>query len=74
MLKALPLVLMEHLQAQLSRCCFHLAGNGGLKGAVLAVDRQAVEQCVAGISPRDEHGVETSHPDSFGFFRQKLIK
>lgn len=46
-LKALPLVLMEHLQAQLSRCCFHLAGNGRLKGAVLAVDRQTVEQCVA---------------------------
>ena len=49
-LKALALVLVEHLQPRLSRRCFHLGGTGGLKGDLLAVARQTVERCVARIS------------------------
>ena len=36
-LKAITIVLTEHLQPILSPRCFHLAGNGGLKGAVREV-------------------------------------
>ena len=39
-LKALTLVLTEHLRPHLSPRCFHLAGTGGLKGAVRAVAAQ----------------------------------
>lgn len=39
-LKALTLVLQDVLQPQLSGRCYHLAGTGGLKGAVrLTVER-----------------------------------
>ncbi|NES01473.1 MAG: hypothetical protein F6K22_00600 [Okeania sp. SIO2F4] len=37
-LKALAIVLQEVLQPHLSPRCFHLAGTGGLKGAVREVD------------------------------------
>ncbi|NER92201.1 reverse transcriptase/maturase family protein [Moorena sp. SIO3A2] len=36
-LKAITIVLTEHLKPVLSPRCFHLAGHGGLKGAVRAV-------------------------------------
>ncbi|NEP40306.1 MAG: hypothetical protein F6K25_05680 [Okeania sp. SIO2G4] len=36
-LKAMTIVLTEHLKPVLSTRCFHLAGNGGLKGAVREV-------------------------------------
>ena len=36
-LKAMTIVLTEHLQPVLSPRCFHVAGNGGLKGAVREV-------------------------------------
>ncbi len=36
-LKAMTIVLTEHLKPILSPRCFHLAGNGGLKGAVREV-------------------------------------
>ena len=36
-LKAMTIVLTEHLKPVLSPRCFHLAGNGGLKGAVREV-------------------------------------
>ncbi|NET60801.1 MAG: reverse transcriptase [Symploca sp. SIO2E6] len=36
-LKAMTIVLTEHLKPVLSSQCFHLAGNGGLKGAVREV-------------------------------------
>ncbi|NET11763.1 MAG: hypothetical protein F6K08_02370 [Okeania sp. SIO1H6] len=36
-LKAIAIVLTEHLQPHLSSRCFHLAGRGGLKGAVREV-------------------------------------
>nr|MDZ8210241.1 hypothetical protein [Nostoc sp. ChiSLP03a] len=37
-LKALAIVLHEELQPHLSPRCFHLAGTGGLKGAVREVN------------------------------------
>lgn len=37
-LKALAIVLHEELQPHLSPRCFHLAGTGGLKGAMREVD------------------------------------
>ena len=43
-LKALALVLTAHLNPHLSRRCFHLAGRGGLKGAVRAVAGQVARQ------------------------------
>ena len=36
-LKAVALVLTEHLKPHLSPHCYHIAGHGGLKGAVRAV-------------------------------------
>ena len=39
-LKGLAIVLTEYLQPHLSTRCFHLAGTGGLKGAVRAVASQ----------------------------------
>ncbi|NEN89076.1 MAG: hypothetical protein F6K48_09245 [Okeania sp. SIO3H1] len=33
-LNAMTIVLTEHLKPVLSPQCFHLAGNGGLKGAI----------------------------------------
>ncbi|MBO1351116.1 MAG: hypothetical protein EBE86_028815 [Hormoscilla sp. GUM202] len=39
-LKAMTLVLTAHLKPHLSDRCFHLAGTGGLKGAVREVDRR----------------------------------
>ena len=34
MLKAITIVLTEHLKPHLSERCFHLAGSGGMKAAV----------------------------------------
>ncbi|NEP79500.1 MAG: reverse transcriptase [Okeania sp. SIO3B3] len=42
-LKALAIVLQEVLQPHLSPRCFHLAGTGGLKGAVREVDAHLQE-------------------------------
>ncbi|NEO79424.1 hypothetical protein [Moorena sp. SIO4G3] len=38
-LKAIAIVLTEHLRPNLSTRCFHLAGTGGLKAAVREVDQ-----------------------------------
>ena len=42
-LKAIAIVLTEHLKPHLSDRCFHLAGTGGLKGAVREVATQVSE-------------------------------
>ncbi|NES69413.1 MAG: hypothetical protein F6K24_31400 [Okeania sp. SIO2D1] len=42
-LKAISLVLALHLKPHLSRRCFHLAGTGGLKGAVREVSQHLEE-------------------------------
>ncbi len=39
-LKAMAIVLQRRLAPQLSKCCHHLAGHGGAKGAVRAVAKQ----------------------------------
>ncbi len=39
MLKAMSIVLGEHLRPVLSSDCYHLKGNGGAKAAVRAVSR-----------------------------------
>ncbi len=41
MIKAIALVLTDYLCPQLSQHCYHLAGRGGAKGCV-----RAVNQCV----------------------------
>ena len=38
-LKAISIVLGEHLKPVLSRNCYHLAGNGGAKAAVRATSK-----------------------------------
>ena len=43
-IKALSIVLTEHLKPHLSPRCYHLAGNGGLKGAVREVAAHLPEQ------------------------------
>ena len=42
-LKAIALVLGEHLQPHLSKRCFHLAGTGGMKAAVREVSQHQAE-------------------------------
>ena len=42
-LKALAIVLNDHLKPHLSNRCFHLAGRGGLKGAVREVAGQVAK-------------------------------
>ncbi len=42
-LKAIALVLGEHLQPHLSERCFHLAGTGGMKAAVREVSQHQAE-------------------------------
>ena len=42
-LKAIAIVLTEHLNPHLSRQCYHLAGTGGLKGAVRQVSQHLDE-------------------------------
>ncbi len=39
-LKAMAIVLQRRLAPRLSKCCHHLAGHGGAKGAVRAVAKQ----------------------------------
>jgi hypothetical protein len=47
LLKAVALVLTEDLKPHLSPHCYHIAGHGGLKGAVRAVaDNLAEKQFV----------------------------
>jgi len=58
-LKALAIVLMEHLQPWLSRRCFKVAGKGWRKDTVLALARQTVKWCVARISQLYEQGAAT---------------
>ena len=48
-LKAMTIVLTEHLKPVLSPRCFHLAGNGGLKGAVreVAANVEEYHECLS---------------------------
>ena len=57
-LKATALVLQKELAPVLSPRCFHLAGHGGLKGAVRAVDAARRDQTF--VFRTDVHGYYAS--------------
>ena len=57
-LKATALVLQKELAPVLSPSCFHLAGHGGLKGAVRAVDAARRDQTF--VFRTDVHGYYAS--------------